>query len=127
MEAAIGIAVFTDDTDSYNTAMNIFLKRVPEYVYLQSDGAGPVLPAGKTISNFWNGMTAGNFDADGIAQETCSSLNFFYPFPPFIFRLRLTKIYDTTDTCPSRTGRDLTHTGYGLASIGHVAETARHQ
>ena len=24
-------------------------------------------------------------------------------------------------------GRDLVHTGYGLASIGHVAETARHQ
>ena len=37
----------------------------------------------------------------------------------------LSKIYLYADIGSS--GRDLTHTGYGLASIGHVAETARHQ
>ena len=72
MEASIGIAVFLEDSDSYNTAMNIFRKRVPEYVYLLSDGSGPTLPPGGTITHYWNGMQAGYFDADGIAQETCS-------------------------------------------------------
>ena len=37
----------------------------------------------------------------------------------------LSKISFYADVCSS--GRDLTHTGYGLASIGHVAEIARHQ
>ena len=75
MEASIGIAVFLEDSDSYDKAMNIFLKRVPEYVYLLSDGSGPVLPPGDSLS-FWNGMQAGYFDADGIAQETCLYLLF---------------------------------------------------
>ena len=72
MEASIGIAVFLEDSDSYDKAMNIFLKRVPEYVYLQSDGSGPVLEAGATIASYWNGMQIGYFNANGIAQETCA-------------------------------------------------------
>ena len=80
-------------------------------MYLLSDGSTPVLPPGKTVASFWNGMKSGNFDADGISQETCSSST-------------SDSHVILTERCA---GRDLTHTGYGLASIGHVAETARHQ
>ena len=71
MEAAIGIAVFLEDGASYDQAMQTFLTRVPEYVYLLSDGSGPVLPLGKTVASYWNGMRDGNFKASGIVQETC--------------------------------------------------------
>ena len=89
MEASIGMSIFLEDGASYDKAMGIFLNRgtsfpvglfretsdiapVPEYVYLLSDGPNPVLPPGKTVANFWNGMRSGNFKADGISQETCS-------------------------------------------------------
>lgn len=35
MEAAIGISVFINDRKSYDKAMDIFLKRVPAYIYLK--------------------------------------------------------------------------------------------
>ena len=34
MEAALGISVFINDHESYDKAMEIFLKRVPAYIYL---------------------------------------------------------------------------------------------
>jgi len=41
MEAAIGIAVFLNDGDSYDNAMAKYQGRVPAYVYLTQDGSYP--------------------------------------------------------------------------------------
>lgn len=99
MEAAIFIAVFLDDAEVYNAAMERFLNRVPAYIYLATDGSHPKTAKEDTdvrtkaeIVNFWQGQSA--FNVSGLSQETC---------------------------------RDFEHTGYGLASIAHVAETSRIQ
>ncbi|KAJ5297026.1 uncharacterized protein N7443_007919 [Penicillium atrosanguineum] len=97
MEAAIFIAIFVEDAEAYNTAMGIFLNRVPAYIYLTSDGDIPIAPADSSytttaeIEAYWYGQTT---FVNGLSQETC---------------------------------RDLEHTGYGIASISHVAETSRIQ
>ncbi|KAJ9133526.1 AlgLyase [Pleurostoma richardsiae] len=97
MEAAIMIAVFLEDSTSYDQAMTKFLARVPAYIYLTSDGDLPVAPTGSSYTTseeliaYWYGQTT---FVNGISQETC---------------------------------RDLEHTGYGVASISHVAETSRIQ
>ncbi|KAJ5765697.1 Chondroitin AC/alginate lyase [Penicillium odoratum] len=97
MEAAIFIAIFTEDVDSYNTGMTGFLDRVPAYIYLTSDGDIPIAPVNSSYTTtakleaYWYGQTT---FVDGLCQETC---------------------------------RDMEHTGYGIASISHVAETSRIQ
>ncbi|KAJ5641449.1 Chondroitin AC/alginate lyase [Penicillium lividum] len=97
MEAAIFIAIFTEDADAYNTGMTGFLDRVPAYIYLTSDGDVPVTPVNSSYTTtakleaYWYGQTT---FVDGLCQETC---------------------------------RDMEHTGYGIASISHVAETSRIQ
>ncbi|KAJ5125793.1 hypothetical protein N7448_005107 [Penicillium atrosanguineum] len=96
-EAAIFMAVFLEDADSYNTAMEWHLKRIPATVYMTSDGEYPVAARGQSSSPaaiiaWWFNETT--FQEDGQAQETC---------------------------------RDLEHTGYSFASMSHVAETSRIQ
>lgn len=97
MEAAIGIAVFLNDGDSYDNAMAKYLGRVPAYVYLTQDGSYPKAAPGSGLTTeaqiikYWQGQST---FVDGLSQETC---------------------------------RDFTHTGYGISSISHVAETARIQ
>lgn len=97
MESAISIAVFAEDEDSFEKALFIFLRRVPEYIYLTSDGPLPATPPEvgsdrEAVVKYWNGQQV--FPVDGISQETC---------------------------------RDFAHTSYGVASISHVAETTRIQ
>jgi len=98
LESAIGISVFLDDKETYDSAMSKYKGRVPAYVYLKSDGKTPKAAPGSpqarkhgssSITSFW--FNQKDYDSDGIAQETC---------------------------------RDFVHTGYGLASISHVAETS---
>lgn len=96
-EAAILMAVFLEDSESYNNAMSLFLRRVPATVYMTSDGKYPVPARGQSsdpdaIVAWWFNQTV--FKDDGQAQETC---------------------------------RDLEHTGYSFASMAHVAETSRIQ
>ncbi|KAE8314470.1 chondroitin AC/alginate lyase [Aspergillus transmontanensis] len=96
-EAAIMMAVFLEDADSYNTAMDWHLKRVPATVYMTSDGEYPVAARGHSsdpdaIISWWFNQTT--FQENGQSQETC---------------------------------RDLEHTGYSFASMAHVAETSRIQ
>ena len=43
MEAALGISVFINDRESYDKAMETFLKRVPAYIYLKKSVV-PFLP-----------------------------------------------------------------------------------
>jgi hypothetical protein len=95
MEAALGIAVFLEDKTSYDTAMTKFLSRVPAYIYLTSDGACPKA-------------------ATGSGFTTCSQIESYWQgqstFP--------------VNGIAQETCRDFVHTGYGISSISHVAETS---
>ncbi|OAA56386.1 Chondroitin AC/alginate lyase [Cordyceps fumosorosea ARSEF 2679] len=97
MEAAIMISVFVEDPTSYDKAMTKFLARVPAYIYMRSDGDFPVPPANTSI----------------FTKE--SVIKYWYNQTTFVDGL-------SQETC-----RDLEHTGYGVASISHVAETSRIQ
>ncbi|WP_372446087.1 MULTISPECIES: alginate lyase family protein [Streptomyces] len=96
-DASMGIAVFLDDTEAFETAVRRFRDRVPAYFYLRSDGPLPERPRGSRIKTaddirtYWFGQRV---FVDGLAQETC---------------------------------RNFTHVGYALAATAHVAETAWHQ
>ncbi|WP_406169951.1 alginate lyase family protein [Streptomyces canus] len=97
MEAAVGISVFLEDKSSYDKAMAKFRTRTAAYVYLDSDGELP-----KTVPSQ-------NLDTrDKI-------VNYWQGQSTFVTGL-------TQETC-----RDLTHTGYGISAISHVAETSRVQ
>ncbi|PVF92036.1 chondroitin AC/alginate lyase [Serendipita vermifera] len=97
LEAAQGIAVFLDDKTSYDTAMTKFLGRVPAYVYLTSDGDYPRAAPG-------SGLTT----KDQI-------ISYWQGQTTFVNGI-------AQETC-----RDFVHTGYGISSISHVAETSRIQ
>ncbi|MFE2181537.1 alginate lyase family protein [Streptomyces sp. NPDC059455] len=97
VEAAAGISVFLDDRTSYDKAIAKYRGRVPAYVYLESDGSLP-----KT--------------APGSGLDTRDKIiKYWQGQSTFVTGL-------TQETC-----RDFTHTGYGIASIAHVAETSRIQ
>jgi hypothetical protein len=96
-EAAIGISVFLEDKASYDKVMARFRTRTAAYVYLASDGELP-----KTVPS-QNLNTRDKIVAYWQGQGT------------FVTGL-------TQETC-----RDLTHTGYGVSAISHVAETSRIQ
>ncbi|MEU7968739.1 alginate lyase family protein [Streptomyces sp. NPDC049097] len=97
MEAAVGISVFLEDRTSYDKAMARFRTRTAAYVYLASDGDLP-----KTVPSQ-------NLDT------TDKIVNYWQGQSTFVTGL-------TQETC-----RDLTHTGYGISAISHVAETSRIQ
>ncbi|MEU9243768.1 alginate lyase family protein [Streptomyces sp. NPDC048385] len=97
MEAAVGISVFLEDRVSYDTAMAKFRTRTAAYVYLASDGSVP-----KTVPSQ-------NLDT------TAKIVSYWQGQSTFVTGL-------TQETC-----RDFTHTGYGISSISHVAETSRIQ
>ncbi|MFG2954996.1 alginate lyase family protein [Streptomyces sp. NPDC048291] len=96
-EAAVGISVFLEDKASYDTAMAKFRTRTAAYVYLASDGSVP-----KTVPSQ-------NLDT------TAKIVSYWQGQSTFVTGL-------TQETC-----RDLTHTGYGISAISHVAETSRIQ
>lgn len=97
MEAAQGISVFLNDASSYDKAIKIFASRAPAYVYLTSDGSCPK-------SAPINGFT------------TCSQIEGYwmqYSFPQ--------------NGIAQETCRDFEHTGYGISSMSHIAETSKIQ
>jgi hypothetical protein len=72
-DAALGIAVFLNDTASFNRALATWRGRVPAYIYLKSDGPTPLSPpnsrkTGGSLTSYWYGQTT---LVDGLAQETC--------------------------------------------------------
>lgn len=96
-EAAVGISVFLEDEASYDRAMARFRTRAAAYVYLSSDGDLP-----KTVPSQ-------HLDTrDKIVK-------YWQGQSTFVTGL-------TQETC-----RDLTHTGYGISAISHIAETSRIQ
>jgi hypothetical protein len=96
-EASIGIAAFLEDKVAYDKAVSTFRTRLPAYVYLTSDGALPKTPPGSGIDT--REEIISYWQGQSTFQDGVSQ-----------------------ETC-----RDFTHTGYGLAAAGHIAETARHQ
>ncbi|OON78018.1 alginate lyase family protein [Streptomyces tsukubensis] len=97
LEAAVGISVFLEDKNSYDKAVDKYRARVPAYVYLASDGALPKTTPGSGLDT-----------RDKI-------IGYWQGQSTFVDGL-------TQETC-----RDFTHTGYGISSIAHFAETARIQ
>ncbi|MFE3854818.1 alginate lyase family protein [Streptomyces griseorubiginosus] len=97
MEAAVGISVFLEDKASYDKAMGKFRTRTAAYVYLESDGALPRTVPSQNLNT----------------REKI--VNYWQGQSTFVTGL-------TQETC-----RDLTHTGYGISAISHVAETSRIQ
>ncbi|MGW5370178.1 alginate lyase family protein [Streptomyces sp. NPDC004009] len=96
-EAAVGISVFLEDKASYDTAMARFRTRAAAYVYLASDGDLPKTVPAQNLN------TRDKIVSYWQGQST------------FVTGL-------TQETC-----RDLTHTGYGISAISHIAETSRIQ
>jgi hypothetical protein len=66
-DALIQIAVFLDDHSLFDTAVALWKRRVPGYIYLSSDGPQPV-----DVGSTWNGATQ---YFDGLCQETCRDLS----------------------------------------------------
>ncbi|WP_307677781.1 alginate lyase family protein [Streptomyces sp. V4I2] len=97
MEAAVGIAVHLEDKASYDKAMARFRTRTAAFVYLASDGELPKTVPGQNLDT-----------RDKIVR-------YWQGQSTFVTGL-------TQETC-----RDLTHTGYGISAISHVAETSRIQ
>ncbi|MCX5252567.1 alginate lyase family protein [Streptomyces canus] len=97
MEAAVGISVYLEDKSSYDKAMAKFRTRTAAYVYLDSDGELPKTVPSQNLNT-----------RDKI-------VNYWQGQSTFVTGL-------TQETC-----RDLTHTGYGISAISHVAETSRIQ
>ncbi|MGN9838334.1 alginate lyase family protein [Nonomuraea sp. H19] len=96
-DAAIGIAVHLDDRASFDRAVATWRGRLPAYVYLKTDGSLPKAPP--------------NSKYDTKAEI----IDYWKGQTTFVDGL-------TQETC-----RDFWHTGWGLAAISHVAETAGHQ
>ncbi|MDF6044961.1 alginate lyase family protein [Streptomyces sp. JH14] len=96
-EAAIGIAVFLEDRTAYDKAVTKFRGRVPAYIYINADGALPKAAPGSGLDT-----------RDEI-------INYWQGQSTFMDGL-------SQETC-----RDLTHTGYGISAISHIAETSRIQ
>ncbi|PRX98079.1 alginate lyase family protein [Allonocardiopsis opalescens] len=96
-EAAIGISVFLEDREAYDRAVDMFRERVPAYIYLSSDGELP------------------RTDPDSELESREEIVDYWQGQDRFVDGL-------TQETC-----RDFGHTGYGLSSISHVAETSRIQ
>ncbi|MER7753248.1 alginate lyase family protein [Kitasatospora sp. NPDC097643] len=96
-DALMGIAVFLDDRQLFDRAVELWRGRLPAYVYLSSDGELPVPPpkAGiegrSALVSYWSDQPT---FVNGLAQETC---------------------------------RDFGHTGWGLEAAAQTAETARLQ
>jgi hypothetical protein len=96
-DAAIGIAVFLEDHQTFDHALARFRDRVPAYFYLEKDGPLPLTPAGSSMNTpqrlaaYWFRQTEYK---DGVTQESC---------------------------------RNFQHVGYSVAATAHIAETARHQ
>jgi hypothetical protein len=96
-DAAIGIAVHLDDRASFDRAVTTWRGRLPAYIYLETDGSLPKAPPGSTYNT------------------KAEIIDYWHGQTKFVDGL-------TQETC-----RDFWHTGWGLAAISHVAETAHHQ
>jgi hypothetical protein len=101
IEATMNIAIFLDDTATFQKAVTMWKARTPAYVYLTSDGAMPVEPpndpkSASALTSYWYNPNA---FIDGLTQESCRDL-------------------------PSSGTQGFGHAQYGVAGIINAAETA---
>jgi Alginate lyase len=70
VEATMGIGVFLEDRDTFDKAIAMWKRRVPSYIYLESDGPQPVPPpsGNKDLISLWYGQDK---FVSGLGQETC--------------------------------------------------------
>jgi len=69
-EALINIGVFNDDREIFDAGVKMWRGRAPAYIYLSSDGAKPVQPAGCEMA-IWGNKRYTTPLVDGLLQETC--------------------------------------------------------
>eukprot|EP00026_Physarum_polycephalum_P016360 Phypoly_transcript_17247.p1 GENE.Phypoly_transcript_17247~~Phypoly_transcript_17247.p1 ORF type:complete len:264 (+),score=49.59 Phypoly_transcript_17247:1-792(+) len=72
IEGTLNIAVLTENTNLFNSAITMWRQRVPAYFYTTSDGSKPV-PAPRGTAN-WYGQTTFNSNTNGVCQETCRDM-----------------------------------------------------
>ncbi len=105
IEAAMNIAIFTDDQAEFTKSIALWRARTPAYIYLKSDGALPVQPpreaprSDSALKGYW--FNPKQF-VDGLSQESCRDL-------------------------PGSGTAGFGHAQYGVAAIINAAETARIQ
>jgi hypothetical protein len=105
IEAAMNIAVFTEDQAEFTKAVKLWHDRTPAYIYLTTDGALPVQPpresprSDSSLKGYW--FNPKQF-IDGLTQESCRDL-------------------------PNSGTAGFGHAQYGVAAIINAAETARIQ
>lgn len=111
-EALIQIGVYLDDNDVFNQGLAIWRRRIPAYIYLQSDGPSGQVPA----------ATMGPLGPVGTATAVCITPD-WCPNTPQMW-LAPTMYVDglCQETC-----RDLSHVQFGYAAMINGAETARIQ
>lgn len=69
IDAMIGMAVFSNDTELFNHSVTFWRQRVPAYFYIHTDGDRPKqCPRG---NEYWYNQTTFNASVDGVCQETC--------------------------------------------------------
>jgi hypothetical protein len=72
LDAAVSIAVFTDDRPLFDQTLAKTRARARAFIYLTSDGAYPRMPNGSgsrsAMVSFWYGQST---FVDGLSQETC--------------------------------------------------------
>jgi hypothetical protein len=70
-EALINIGVFSDDRELFAQGVRMWRGRTPTYIYLKSDGAGPIAPPnGLPQSAPWGNKGKTPAFVDGLLQET---------------------------------------------------------
>eukprot|EP01113_Clastostelium_recurvatum_P028831 TRINITY_DN3480_c0_g1_i1.p1 TRINITY_DN3480_c0_g1~~TRINITY_DN3480_c0_g1_i1.p1 ORF type:complete len:546 (-),score=110.49 TRINITY_DN3480_c0_g1_i1:25-1662(-) len=71
-EATTNIGIFTDNSTTFQQGLVLWRRRVPEYIYLTSDGKLPVAPPDRkttaSLIEYWQGQ---DIFVDGLCQETC--------------------------------------------------------
>ena len=105
IDAAMNIAVFTEDQPEFTKAVKLWHDRTPAYIYLKTDGVLPVQPpresprSDSSLKGYW--FNPKQF-LDGLTQESCRDL-------------------------PNSGTAGFGHAQYGVAAIINAAETARIQ
>jgi hypothetical protein len=111
-EALLQIGVFLDDDDTFNQGLALWRRRVPDYLYVPTDGAqGKVPLAG-----------SGPLGVFGTATQVCFTPD-WCPSTPDMWLGPTTYLQGIAqETC-----RDLNHVQYALSAMIDGAETARIQ
>jgi hypothetical protein len=111
-EALMQVGVFLDDDDTFNQGLAVWRRRVPAYLYTQTDGPTGLLPLAVT----------GPLGPLGTAPQVCITPDWCPSTPDMWLGPATYPEGLSQETC-----RDLNHVQYGLSAMIDGAETARIQ